>query len=98
MHWQLPNKQKHSFCEYSFCETSVSDHHKLIGTMLRSAFAKGKPTKVIYRCYKNFDYEKFEVELNYCSNLLKESKNVILIISMLRKQASLEGNKIFFHK
>ena len=69
MHWQLPNKQKHSFCE-----TSVSDHHKLIGTMLRSPFAKGKPTKVIYRCYKNFDYEKFEEELNYCSNLLKESK------------------------
>ena len=26
-------------------ETGVSDHHKLIGTMLRSTFAKGKPKK-----------------------------------------------------
>ena len=26
-------------------ETCVSDHHKLIGTMLRSIFAKGKPKK-----------------------------------------------------
>ena len=26
-------------------ETGVSDHQKLIGTMLRSTFAKGEPTK-----------------------------------------------------
>ena len=44
-------------------ETGVSDHHKLIGTMLRSTFAKGKPKKVFYRCYKNFDNEKLEEEL-----------------------------------
>ena len=44
-------------------ETGVSDHHKLIGTMLRSTFAKGKPKKIFYRCYKNFDNEKFEEEL-----------------------------------
>ena len=45
-------------------ETGVSYHHKLIGAMLRSTFARGKPKKIIYRCYKNFDYEKFEEELN----------------------------------
>ena len=28
-------------------ETSVSDSHKLIGTMLRTTFAKGKPKKNI---------------------------------------------------
>ena len=44
-------------------ETGVSDHHKLIGTMLRSTFAKGKPKKIFYRCYKNCDNEKFEEEL-----------------------------------
>ena len=37
-------------------EMGVSDHHKLIGTVLRSTFARGKPKKIIYRCYKNFDY------------------------------------------
>ena len=39
-------------------ETGASDHHKLIGTMLRSTFAKGKPKKIFYGCYKNFDNEK----------------------------------------
>ena len=36
-------------------ETSVSDHHKPTGTMLRS---KGKPKGIFYYCYKNFDNEK----------------------------------------
>ena len=44
-------------------ETGVSDHHKLIGTMLRSTFVKGKPKKMFYRCYKNFDSKRFEEEL-----------------------------------
>ena len=44
------------------CEAGVSDHHKLIGTILRSTFAKDKPKKILYRCYKTFDNEKFEEE------------------------------------
>ena len=43
--------------------TGVSDHHKRIGTMLRSTFAKGKPKKIFYCCYKNFDNKRFEEEL-----------------------------------
>ena len=31
--------------------------------MLRSTFAKGKPKKMFYRCYKNFDNKNFEEEL-----------------------------------
>ena len=41
----------------------VSDHHKIVGTMPRSTFTKGKPKKIFYGCYKNFDNEKFEEEL-----------------------------------
>ena len=44
-------------------ETGISDHHKLIGTMLRSTFVKGKPRKMFYRCYRNFDNKTFEEEL-----------------------------------
>ena len=44
-------------------KTGVSDHHKLVGTMPRSTFTNGKPKKVFYGCYKNFDNEKFEEEL-----------------------------------
>ena len=42
-------------------ETGV--HHKLIGTILRSTFAKSKPKKIFYRFYKNFENEKFEEDL-----------------------------------
>ena len=44
-------------------ETGISDHHKLIGMMLRSLFAKRKSKKMFYRCYKNFDNKGFEKEL-----------------------------------
>ena len=43
--------------------TGVSDHHKLIGTVLRSIFAKEKPKKIFYRCYRKFDIKMFEEEL-----------------------------------
>ena len=44
-------------------ETDVSDHHKLIGTMLRSTFAKGKRKIMFYHCFKTFDNKRFEEEL-----------------------------------
>ena len=31
--------------------------------MLRSTSAKGKPERIFYRCYKNFDNKRFEEEL-----------------------------------
>ena len=46
-------------------KTGVSDHHKLLGTMPRSTFTKGKPKKMSYGCYKNFDNEKYEEELKF---------------------------------
>ena len=44
-------------------EPGVFDHQKLIGTMLRSTFAKGKPKKMFYRCCRNFGNKDFEEEL-----------------------------------
>ena len=52
-------------------ETGVSDHHKLIGTILGPTFPKDKPKKIFYRCYKNLDNEKFEEEIKkYLSSVL----------------------------
>ena len=42
----LTNKKTRFMKTLTF-EMGVSDHHKLIGTMLRSTFAKGKPTVAI---------------------------------------------------
>ena len=44
-------------------QTSISDHYKLIGTVLRQTFAKGKPKTSFYRCYNNFDNVQFEETL-----------------------------------
>ena len=58
----LTNK-KTLFTKTLTFETGVSDRHEVIGAMLRSTFAKGKPKKIFYRCYKNFDNKKFEEEV-----------------------------------
>ena len=58
----LTNK-KTCFMKTVTFETGVTDHRKLIGMMVRSTFAKGKPKKMFYRCYRNFDNKKFEEEL-----------------------------------
>ena len=58
----LTNK-KAPFMKTLTFETDVSDHHKLIGTMLRSTFAKGKRKIMFYRCFKTFVNKRFEEEL-----------------------------------
>ena len=58
----LANK-KTCFMKTLAFEAGVSDHRKLIGTTLRLTFAKGKPKKMFYRCYENFDNKTFEEEL-----------------------------------
>ena len=52
-------------------ETSVSDHHKLTGMMLRSTSAKEKSKNMFYHCYKIFDNKRFEENLQ--KKLLSES-------------------------
>ena len=44
-------------------ETGLSDHHKLITTILRETISKGNSKKNFYRDYKRFYQKKFETEL-----------------------------------
>ena len=44
-------------------ETDISDHHKIIISVLRKTFAKGNSKTVFYRCYKNFDQDSFNETL-----------------------------------
>ena len=41
-------------------ETGISDHHKLVSTILKSGSFKGKSKIKIYRSYKNFELENFD--------------------------------------
>ena len=64
----------------------VSDHHKLVGTMPRSAFTKGKPKKILYGCYKNFDNEKYEEELKLFLSLVQDFESFYLAFKMTLDQ------------
>ena len=54
---------KTSFMKSDTCETGLSDHHKMVHSFLRKTFAKGKPKTIYYRCFKNFEQNKFNEEL-----------------------------------
>ena len=44
-------------------EACLSDHNKLITTILRKTISQGNSKKMFYRDYKRFDQKKFETEL-----------------------------------
>ena len=52
--------RKHLFQLSNTFETGLSDHHKLICTILKSGGFKGEPIEKIYRSYKTFDVDQFQ--------------------------------------
>ena len=54
----LTNK-KNLFKLSNTFETGISDHHKLVSTILKSGSFKGTPKIKIYRSYKKFELENF---------------------------------------
>ena len=55
-------------CPKSFQHTKaisagMSDHHKMIITVMKTTFLKAKPREIIYRSYKNFDKKNFKEDL-----------------------------------
>ena len=46
-------------------ETGLSDHHKLVCTILKSGGFKGAPIEKIYRSYKTFDVSNFKNTLKF---------------------------------
>ena len=96
----LTNKPK-SFQKTFVCETGLSDHHKLVGTILRSTFVKLPPKIIKYRSYKNFDKNKFCHELDQIllrGNLFKVNdpydKLTDILSSTLEKHAPLKSKVI----
>ena len=52
--------RKHLFQLSNTFETGLSDHHKLICTILKSGGFKGAPTEKIYRSYKTFAVDQLQ--------------------------------------
>ena len=55
--------RKHSFENSTTVETGLSDHHRMIITMMKGKFKKKDPKIINFRCYKNFDDNLFRDEL-----------------------------------
>ena len=55
--------QKTLFKHCQTFENGLSDHHKLISTIMKSGIFKGPPKKEIYWSYKKFDDKCFREEL-----------------------------------
>ena len=68
---------KHSFMHSKSFETGFSDHHHMIYTIMKTAFNKVPPKKVVFRDYKKWSQSKFERELkdNLISNHPSQSMN-----------------------
>ena len=63
--------RKRSFQYSKTIETGLSDHHKMIITVLKTEFIKKDPIQINYRNYKYFDENLFRVDLSSTlSNLL----------------------------
>ena len=59
------------------CETGLSDLNKMVYSLLRKTFANGKPKTIYYRCFKNFDQNKFNEELKNEFQLIYPLKNFL---------------------
>ena len=55
--------QKAMFKLSRLFETGLSDHHKLISVVMKSGVFRGPPRKKVYRSYKKFDLEHFNIAL-----------------------------------
>ena len=56
----LTDKKNH-FVKSATFETGLSDHHKLITTILRKTIGKGNSKKMFYRDYKRFDQRNLKL-------------------------------------
>ena len=83
------------FFNSSTVETSLSDHHSLICTMLRSTFCKDPSKFIYYRFYNNYNKEQLE---NVLKQRLVSSSNFEeffdTFLATLNEHAPLRKKKI----
>ena len=102
----LPTNFKPSFMKTNLFETSISDHHKMISTIMKLHFTKQSPKTKYYQDYPKFDIDYFSSELSrqlnsvFCSikeNVASEKLNYFsrsrrVFLNLLNIQAPLQKN------
>ena len=56
---------KPSFMKTNNFETGISDHHKMISTIMKLHFTRESPKTKYYRDYRKFDIDYFSSELSH---------------------------------
>ena len=84
--------RKRSFESSMAIETGLSDHHKMIITILKSNYKKRVPLLVNYRSYKKFDENLLRSELaNTLENLIGENMGYDEFINVFMKTINLHA-------
>ena len=65
----LLTNHKQNFMKSDVYEIDISEHRKMIISVLRKTFAKGKPKTVSYRCHENVDPNSLNETLNSRTSL-----------------------------
>ena len=87
-------------------QTGISDHHKMIMSVSRCTFAKGKPKTLVYRCYRSFEKNTFEQELSRklgesdltFDNFANVFNDTLNHYAPIRKKKTLYNNQTFMNK
>ena len=95
-----------SFMKTAVLETVMSDHRKMIFSILKHAFAKGPPKTVCYWDLKNFDQRAsncyLESKMADCRNsfekLLQIFQVTLQVLAPLKKKIIRYNNKMFMTK
>ena len=88
--------RRYSFKHTSSTETGLSDHHHLIPSMMKTTFEKGESKVLVYRDYKNSNFNCFKPELlsKFHHNNMTITSFENDFVNVLNQQAS-KNSKVF---
>ena len=90
----LTNKNNY-FMRSATLEIGLSDHHKLITTILRKTVSKGNSEKMFYRDFKKFETD-LKLKLNLQTNLSYSTFQVVFL-EILSKIAPVKEKVLLFN-
>ena len=88
-------------------ENDFSDHHKLVSIIIKSGSFRGPPKYKLYKSYKNFDLENFNIALKAKLDSIKAPAynqfgeafcNVLNIHAFLKVKMLMRNNRAFVTK
>ena len=95
-----------SFMKIAVLKTGISDHHKMISSILKHTFTEGPPKPICYRDLKDFDQKAFnsylESKISECPNsfekFLQIFQDTTQLFALLKGKIISYNNKTFMTK